>query len=360
MKEERDFSKQRIMELPRSVAVGHGVLDNLADICADVGLRGTALIVQDEVTREIAGNRVSDILSSAGYIVHSFIISDADMKNVIDVMETARNIKVDFIVGIGGGRPIDVAKCASSEIGGMPFVSIPTVASHDGIVSGAASITVNGEKKSISAKPPMIVVADTRIIADAPHKLLTAGYGDIISNKTATLDWELAHREKGEEISSYAIALSSMTGEIMLRNADKIRPHEEESAWIVVKALAASGVAMSIAGSSRPASGAEHLFSHALDRIAKNPGLHGHQCALGSMMMLKLHGGDWEGFREKMKMAGLPTTAAAIGVSDEEVIRALLMAPEIRPERYTILHKLNLKREDAEELARETGVIGGE
>ena len=357
MSEEQGFSKRRVMELPRSVAVGHGVLSDPAEICADIGLRGTALIIQDELTKKIAGDRAADILLSSGYEVQSFMISDADMENVNASVEMARRIKADFIVGIGGGRPIDVAKCSSSEIGGMPFISIPTAASHDGIVSAAASISVEGKKKSISANPPMIVIADTEIIASAPYALLTAGYGDIISNKTAVLDWELAHRDMREEISSYAAALSSMTGEIMLRNAGKMHPNDEESAWIVVKALAASGVAMSIAGSSRPASGSEHLFSHALDRIAKKPGLHGHQCALGSIMMMKLHGGDWEGFRERMKIAGLPVTAKEIGLSDEEVINAIVMAPEIRPERYTILHKLGLDREEAERLAGETGVI---
>jgi len=357
---ESDFSKHRITKLPRSVAVGHGVLDDIASICEDVGLRGSALLVQDETTRKIAGDRVAENLKKAGYTVHSFIISDADMDNVNAVMEKARQVHVDFLLGIGGGRSIDVAKCASSEIGGMPFVSVPTAASHDGIVSGAASITVDGKKTSISAQPPMIVVADTEIIAKAPYNLLTAGYGDIISNKTAVLDWELANREKGEEISSYAIALSAMTGEIMLRNADKMKPGDEQSAWMVIKALTASGVAMSIAGSSRPASGAEHLFSHALDRIAEKPGLHGHQCAIGSIMMLKLHGGDWEDFRARMSIVGLPTSAREMGLSDDEIVDALLLAPDIRPERYTILHKLRLSREEARELAVETGVIGGE
>ncbi len=357
---EGEFHKSRTMKLPRSVAIGHGVLDDIASIFEDAGLGGSALIVQDETTREIAGKKVEDLLKKAGYTVHSHIISDADMENVRSVMEHAKKIHADFLAGIGGGRSIDVAKCAASEIGGMPFASIPTAASHDGIVSGAASITVDGKKSSISAEPPVLVVADTSIIAKAPYALLTAGYGDIISNKTAVLDWEMAHRETGEETSSYAIALSSITAEIMLRNADKMHPGDEESAWMVVKALTASGVAMSIAGSSRPASGAEHLFSHALDRIAEKPALHGHQCAIGSIMIMKLHGGDWEDFRNRMKIAGLPTSAKEIGVSEKEIVDALLMAPQIRPERYTILHKLKLTRKDAEELAIETGVIGGE
>ena len=79
----------------------------------------------------------------------------------------------------------------------------------------------------------------------------------------------MAHRIKGEPMSEYAIALSKMTAEILVKNAGLIKPHQEQSAWFVTKALVSSGVAMSIAGSSRPASGGEHKFSHALDRLAR-------------------------------------------------------------------------------------------
>jgi len=81
-------------------------------------------------------------------------------------------------------------------------------------------------------------------------------------------DWRLARRLRNVEYSEYAGALSEMTAELLVENADMIRPGLEESAWVVVKALVSSGVAMSIAGSSRPASGAEHLISHQLDRSA--------------------------------------------------------------------------------------------
>ena len=352
-----EFSKRKLMELPRTVAVGHGVIEDVGRICERTGLKGRVLIVEDKITEKVAGRKVESILKEWDFQVYKHHISEADMETVKTVKHIANIKRSDFIMGIGGGRPIDVAKMVASELG-IHFVSVPTAASHDGIISGSASIIVNGEKKSISAHPPIAVIADTSIIASAPHQLMTAGYGDIVSNKSAVLDWELANREKGKEISSYASTLSMITAETMLRSADKIIKGSEESAWIIVKALSASGVAMSIAGSSRPASGSEHLISHALDRIAEKPALHGHQCALASIMTLKLHGADWEDFRERLRIAGLPTTAKELGIRDEELIKAVLKAPEIRPERYTILHKLRLSREEVERLAKETGVIG--
>lgn len=94
---------------------------------------------------------------------------------------------------------------------------------------------------------------------------------------------------------------------------------------------------MSIAGSSRPASGGEHKFSHALDQIAPGKGLHGEQCGIGSIITMYLHGGDWRGIRSSLKAIGAPTTPKEIGISDETAAKALVLARGIRPERFTIL-----------------------
>ncbi|HNV37682.1 MAG TPA: iron-containing alcohol dehydrogenase, partial [Methanoculleus sp.] len=217
------------------------------------------------------------------------------------------------------------------------FISVPTAASHDGIASSRASVPTADGNVSLAAEPPIAVVADTAIIASAPHRLLASGCADIMANHTAILDWELSHRLRGEALSEYALTLSRMTAEILFKNADLIKPHSEESAWIVTKALVSSGVAMSIAGSSRPASGGEHKFSHALDRLAPGKGLHGEKCGIGAIITMYLHGGDWEGIRDSLKKVGAPTTPAEIGIDDETAVEALLAARTIRPERFTIL-----------------------
>jgi glycerol-1-phosphate dehydrogenase [NAD(P)+] len=126
----------------------------------------------------------------------------------------------------------------------------------------------------------------------------------------------------------------------------------------VVKALVSSGVAMSIAGSSRPASGAEHLFSHQLDRLAPGTALHGHQVGIGSIVTAYLQDGDrgdWHNVRDALESIGAPTTASEIGIDDETVIEALATAHEIR-DRYTILGD-GISREAAREAATVTGVI---
>ncbi|MFH0815732.1 MAG: NAD(P)-dependent glycerol-1-phosphate dehydrogenase [Methanobacteriota archaeon] len=351
------FEKFKVMELPRSVVVGHDALGEVGRTCKALGLNGTALVICDSVTVKIAGDRVSELLREAGYCVEHLQITEADEPSINGAMEAAKSSGARFMLGVGGGRPIDVAKCASFNLK-MPFLSVPTAASHDGIVSSRASvINAKGRKESLSAHPPLALVADTGIICRAPARLLAAGCGDIISNYTAVLDWKLAHRIKHEYFSSYAASLSEMTARLLIEQAESIKPGLEESAWFVVKALVSSGVAMSIAGSSRPASGAEHAFSHKLDEIAATPALHGEQCGVGSIMMMYLHGGDWQGIRNALKAVGAPTMAKEIGIAPDEVVQALCHAHEVRPERYTILGDNGLTLDAAENLAKSTKVI---
>jgi glycerol-1-phosphate dehydrogenase [NAD(P)+] len=114
---------------------------------------------------------------------------------------------------------------------------------------------------------------------------------------------------------------------------------------------------MSIAGSSRPCSGSEHLFSHALDVVNSAGALHGEQCGVGSILITYLYGEDWKSIRDTLKRLGAHTTSAELGVKDKEVVKALELAATIRPDRYTILQKLKLDRAACEKAARETEVI---
>ena len=193
---------------------------------------------------KLAGNTVKEILSDR-YSITQFLAEEITAPVIKKAEKAAKG--ADFLIGVGGGRVIDTAKIVSYNLD-LPFISVPTAASHDGIASARASVSFGTGHSSLEAQPPVAIVADTGIIASAPHRLLAAGCADIISNYTAILDWELAHRVKGEPMSEYAITLSKMTAEILVKNAHLIKPHQEESAWFVVKALVSSGVAMSIAG----------------------------------------------------------------------------------------------------------------
>ncbi len=341
------FEKSKWMQLPRDVVIGHDVLSQLPAVCEDLHLGRSVLVVSGSQTRNIAGDQVRTLLSGE-YCVKTFIAETISPEIIRDAEKEAKD--VDFLIGVGGGRVIDTAKISAFNLD-LPFISIPTAASHDGIASSRASVPTGEGSASLEAEPPVAIVADTGIIASAPHRLLAAGCADIISNYTAILDWELAHRLRGEPVSEYAVALSRMTAELLMKNAHVIRPHNEQSAWFVTRALVSSGVAMSIAGSSRPASGSEHKFGHALERLAPGKALHGEACGIGTIIAMYLHGGDWRSIRDSLRHVGAPVTPKEIGIDDAICVEALLMAKRIRPERFTILD-MGLTEESAWELVK--------
>jgi len=351
------FDKATWIRLPRNVVVGHGVIDEVAAAVGELHLTGRPLVVTSPTPQSVAGEVVAEQLARLGPEPRTVVVETASFDALERVLDVAEEVEPGYFVGLGGGKAIDIAKMAADDRA-QGFVSIPTAASHDGIVSGRGSVPEGDTRHSVAAEPPVAVVADTAILAEAPWRLTTAGSADIISNYTAVRDWELAHRLKNVEYSEYAGALSRMTAELLVERADYVKEGLEESAWIVVKALVSSGVAMSIAGSSRPASGAEHLFSHQLDRLVPNAALHGHQVGVGAIMTEYLHTGDsgqWRNVRDALATIGAPTTAAELGVDGETVIEALTTAHEIR-DRYTILGD-GVSEDAAREVASVTGVL---
>ncbi len=344
------------MVFPRVVLVGHGVLEDLGRTCRQFDFPNRGVVVTGPKTSELAGNRAADILRSDGFEASTFVAGEATVAEVDRVGAAVHQAGARFLVAVGGGSKIDLTKVVASRLR-IPFVSVPTSAAHDGISSPRASIRDGGNVTSTDAAVPIGVIADTQLIVQAPYRLLASGCADVISNCTAVLDWRLAVRLRSEEYSTTAATLSEYAAQEIIDRAGAIKPNLEESVWIAIRPILVGGIAMSVAGSSRPCSGSEHLFSHALDRIAQHPSLHGEQSGVGAIMMMYLHGGDWRRLKTALQTIGAPTTGRELGVSNDEITRALVMAHSIRPERYTIIGDNGLTRDAAERLARVTGVV---
>jgi len=344
------------MQLPREVIVGSGTIERIPEVSKRLGFTKSTLIIAGSQTYEIAGKIAKELLEREGMEVNTFLVKSATLKDVQAVEEKIKAFNPQVVLGVGGGTKIDVAKLSSARQG-LPFISVPTTASHDGIASPVSSIKGFEKPYSVMAQAPIAIIADTNIIMQAPYRFVVSGCGDVIAKFTAVKDWKLAHEEKNEYYGEYAASLALMSAKLVMKNAKLIKPGNEEGLRILLEALISCGVSMSIAGSSRPCSGSEHLFSHALDMVKPNHAMHGEQCGVGTIMMTRLYGADWKHVRDTLKMLGAPTNADELGVEREDILKALEMAPTIRPERYTILNKLNLSREDYEKLAEETGVI---
>ncbi len=346
------------MELPRKILIGEGVIKELGDFISDLGRVKSVAVITGPNVRSSVGDLCEKALRSCGIEDTWFLAHVASMETVRTVQSQISKEPngFDIIVGFGGGKSVDIAKTVAYNLG-KPFVSVPTSASHDGISSPFSSIREEQRPYSMKTRTPIGVLADTSIIARAPKRLLSSGCGDLMAKVTAVKDWELARDEIGEYFGSYSANLASMSAEIIMRQSKSIVPGDQSGTRTVVEALISAGVASCIAGSSRPCSGAEHLFSHALDFIASNKGLHGEKCGIGTIMIAKLHGIEWERIAGTLRDVGAPTTAGEIGLDADTVVGALLRAASLRPERYTILNKVKLDERKAFELAKSTGVI---
>ena len=203
---------------------------------------------------------------------------------------------------------------------------------------------------------PIGVFVDIDVIKRAPKRLLASGCGDLIANIIAVKDWQLGHKRIDEYYGRYSAQLALMSAKMIIENSNRFAK-DGIDARMIVEGLISAGVASCIAGSSRPCSGSEHLFSHALDRIAPERGLHGEKCGIGAIMMSKLHRQDWRKIRTALKNVGAPTTAKEIDLSPDEIVDALQMAQGLREDRYTILKEINMTERKALNLAKSTNII---
>ena len=343
------------IQLPRRVVIGNDVLGMSGKICEDLGFHQKTLVITGPNTYGIAGKEVIDSLIDSGFEADYLIVEDATADSVKGVEEKVRGTDPNVMLGVGGGKAIDVTKYVSAKKD-IPFISVPTCASHDGISSPRAFIKAF-ERVSIDAQAPTAILADIPVISNSSYRLTASGCGDILAKFTATTDWLLAHNLKNEYYGDYAANLALMSAKLLAKDSALIHEGSAEGVRIVVEALVSCGISMCIAGSSRPCSGSEHLFAHALDMIAPNRALHGEMCGLGTIMMAYLQRTDWKKIKEVLKKIGAPTTAWELNVDSEEIVEALTRAHTIKPERYTVLGESGLNEKAAVELARNTGVI---
>ena len=342
------------MELPRQIVVGDKNISDLGNFLNS--LKKTKKVsmvsggnVKKIVQKKIEGSLIASKIKSSWYLAKT-----NDQKTIQEIEKKIRRDKSDLVIGVGGGRSVDIAKLVGFNLN-KPFVSVPTSASHDGIASPFVSVKGN-KPHSLVATAPLGVFVDVDVMKKAPKKLLASGCGDLIAKITAVRDWQLGRDKTGEYYGTYSAELASMSAQFLIKNSARFSKkglHVRE----IVEALISAGVASCIAGSSRPCSGAEHLFSHAVDKLEPGVGLHGEKCGIGTILISKLQGQNWKQIIKALKNVGAPTTAKEIGLKSDVLAKALTIAQSLRPERYTILKEVNMTEEKAILLAKSTNVL---
>lgn len=301
------------------------------------------LLICGNIVYSLYGEIVFNNLKREFRYVNKKIIYDNRIKTAMEISEYIINEEIDCIVGVGGGKVLDMCKYIS-HIVKKRFISIPTAIAHDGIASPIAVLTTKeGVNKSLACNVPSGIVIDIDIIMKSPVSLIKSGIGDILSNYTAIYDWKLAEKRRLDKVNEFSSLLASAATTSIVNFGDK-NINNEKFIIQLSESIILSGMAMEIADSSRPCSGSEHLFSHTLDKYASNKNLHGLQVALGAIISSYLQGSDYKELINFLHEFYIDVNPIMLGITIDEFIYCMQNARLMKPNRYTILNEADLSK----------------
>jgi glycerol-1-phosphate dehydrogenase [NAD(P)+] len=345
------------------VEIDPGLLLRTPEILSRANFPGKLLVVADENTLAAASGLLA-VLSLWSFSYGLKLFSDlrvADMRDVDEIADLARNIDAGAVLSIGSGSLNDVCRLASFKAN-IPFAIFATAPSMDGFAASTAPITENNFKTSILCHAPKVIIGDTDILAKSPGILKSAGFGDMLAKYIALVDWQIAHITSGEYHCPAVAAITRQALDTVVSLADDVNTDSLEAAGALMEGLVLSGLAMTLAGATRPASGAEHIVSHFWEIMKLQEGklsdFHGRKIAVATLLIARLYhnivdmhpnfGGDntdWDdvyaaygpGFYDEIKELNSPTITADINpqtLADNwpkirEIIKNQLPTPQI-------------------------------
>jgi len=337
----------RILTAPLVVDVRRGAVADLGALLADrrIATEGrVAVAVGPSQGDSVLADLAPETLGAADV----FRVEDGTVDSAVSLGKRLRADSYEAVAGIGGGRTLDVTKFAA-HMAGIPMVAVATNLAHDGIASPISSLEHESGKGSYGVVPPVAVIVDLDRVRSGPPRLVRAGIGDVVNNLSAIADWELAAADLGEPVDGLAVTLARTAAQAVLHQPGTV--DDDDFLTVLAESLVLSGIAMTVAGSSRPSSGGDHEILHAIDQLYPGAGNHGELAGVGALFCTYLRG-DERGcalLAACLARHGLPRTPADLGLSLAEFTKAVLHAPATRPGRYTILERLAL---DERALAR--------
>ena len=327
----------RMLAAPMVIDVRPGAICALGDLLADRRIANSgrvAVAVGPGQGDSIAADLAIDD-------AEIFRISDGSHGAAVSLGMKLRSGEYEAVAGIGGGRTIDVTKFAA-HMAGIPMVAVATSLANDGIASPVSSLEHESGKGSYGVVMPVAVVVDVDRVRAAPDPLATSGIGDVVAKLSALADWELAAADTGEPVDGLAVAMARTAAQAVLHQPGPAR--SDEFLRVLAEALIMCGMAMAVAGSSRPCSGGDHEIMHAIDQLYPGTASHGELAGVGALFCAYLRDDPVQAELISGCLArhGLPKTPGDIGMSSAEFARAVAFAPETRPGRYTILERLSM------------------
>lgn len=270
-----------------------------------------------------------------------FTVAEGTLAAASDLQSAFSAGSFDAVVGVGGGRTLDVTKYAATRTA-VPMVAVATNLAHDGICSPVSSLEIPEGKGSFGVALPLAVVVDLDYVLRAPRRMVSSGIGDTISNLSAIEDWDLARRVRGEPVDGLAVTFSRTAAESILHRHDTI--DDPDFLTALAESLVLSGMAMSVAGTSRPCSGACHEVVHAVDQLHPGTSNHGELAGVGALFATFLRGNQKRAHQISTCLTRhqLPRTPTHLGLTPEAFAVVIQRAPQTRPGRYTIIEHLEL------------------
>ena len=324
------------INIPVLLKVGKGALEGIGTYLKDAGFEQVVIWFGNGLI-DLFGTKVMDSLKENDVTVLEY--RELDTVNIDDIITMAFSLpnKTQAVVSIGGGKVIDAGKYAAF-LKNLPFFSIPTSSSSDGFSSASASLIVDGKRTSVPAKLAYGIVVDTEVIKTAPAKFIYSGIGDMISKITALYDWVFEAEHGYSTLNDFAVMVAKKAVNSFVRT-----PYESITDDVFLKelldSLAMCGIANEIAGSSAPTSGSEHLISHALDKFLEVPQLHGIQVGIATYIMSKVHDHRYIRVNKVLTDTGFWEYVKTLQMTKADFIKAIDMAPSVKPYRYTYLHE---------------------
>ena len=276
----------------RDVRIGSGLVHAVGDILKENGFPHRILLVADRDTLR-AAEGICEALSDFEVEFHIYDrIRVAEMKHVDELCEKIRGREI-ALLGVGTGSVHDPCRLAAAREDKL-LCLFATAPSMDGFASYSSPIVDGFFKSSYPAKSPEVIIGDTRILAAAPTALKSAGFGDMVAKYVGLIDWQIAELLIGEFYCERIAALTRRGIDTLMGMADRVTVNDEETAGKIFEALLMTGLGMSFAQSSRPASGSEHVVAHLLECLelleGKEPNFHGEDVGVATLAMLKLYG----------------------------------------------------------------------
>jgi glycerol-1-phosphate dehydrogenase [NAD(P)+] len=281
----------------KKIIYSEDALECLPDILGSFVDGRRIALVADKQTWDIAGRNAEDILARSGWSTEHIIVPDIDSGGPVCNETTHDWLRdklpsADIALAIGCGVINDLTKWVAFDRD-MPYAVIATAATMNGFTAANVAPTLKGVKSLIVARPPLAVFAIPSVIVEAPFELTASGLGDTLAKPVSTADWIFNHLFFNEYFCRYCSEMISTLEPYYFDHPEDIKNRQPAAIEALFKALLYSGIAMTIIGTSAPASGGEHLLSHTLDMMSSVDGvahdLHGRQVGLGTLFSAAIY-----------------------------------------------------------------------